>query len=116
MKFPIFLCLKRTDFRISSLAILLENLTTSPFSHTPPIQTFLTFVYANNHGLQAMDRFLAAVRHGEILGDKPTVQEIYEEGAASVSEADRDGIITLALAAYLGRSINNCYDDKVRTL
>jgi hypothetical protein len=63
-----------------------------------------------------MDRFLAAVRHGEILGDKPTVQQIYEEGAASVSEADRDGMITLALAAHLGRSINDCYDDKVRTL
>jgi hypothetical protein len=50
-----------------------------------------------------MDRFLAAARHGDILGDIPTIQHLYEEGTASVSEADRDGMVALTLAAHVGR-------------
>jgi hypothetical protein len=50
-----------------------------------------------------MDRFLAAARRGDILGDIPTIQQLYEGGTASVSEADRDGMIALTLAAHVGR-------------
>jgi hypothetical protein len=50
-----------------------------------------------------MDRFLAAARHGDILGDIPTVPQLYEQGAASVQEADRDRMIALALATHVGR-------------
>jgi hypothetical protein len=50
-----------------------------------------------------MDPFLAAALRGNILGDVPTVQQLYEEGVASVREADRDGMIALALVAHVGR-------------
>jgi hypothetical protein len=50
-----------------------------------------------------MDRFLSAARHGDILGDIPSIRQLYEQGSASVAEADRDGMIALALAAYVGR-------------
>jgi hypothetical protein len=52
-----------------------------------------------------MDRFLAAARLGNIniVSDIPTVQQLYEKGAASVLEADRDGMIALALATHFGR-------------
>jgi hypothetical protein len=39
----------------------------------------------------------------DILGDIPTIQQIYEEGIASVGEADRDGMVGLAMAAHMGR-------------
>jgi hypothetical protein len=52
-----------------------------------------------------MDRFLAAARHGDILGDIPTIQKIYEVGAASIKEADREGMVGLALAAHMGRDM-----------
>jgi hypothetical protein len=45
---------------------------------------------------------LPLVMHGDFLGDIPTVQQTFEQGAASLRAADREGMIALALAAHIG--------------